>query len=415
MNPAGVGLPNPNTGVQIGGSTTLLKGESMAEIRTTDIVTRDDVRELLADRDGPTVSLYQPIRRGGAETENVVRYKNLVSAAEDRLEELGHRGLKVTGQMRLLLERGDFWRGQLNGLALFASPSYMRAFKLPVAFEELVVVGDSPHVTQLISALADEPLYVLAISQGSVRLVRGTRYGAKDVDLSDLGIPMSLDEAMRYDDFEKTNLERHPTQRRADTGGRTLQHGHGPGDADLKNEILRYFQAVDGGIRKILVAEHAPLILAAVDYLMPMYRQANSYAHLLDKGIEGNPEQLSAAQLAERARVIAEPHFRSGVARAAERFGNAIGSGLASCDLAEVLGGAFGGRVESLLVCKGERRWGIYDPGANDVEVHEQPEGPDVDLVDLAVRQSVLRGGRVFVVTRDDMPCDDAIAALFRY
>jgi hypothetical protein len=387
----------------------------MAEVRTTDIVTRGDVRELLANQDRPTVSLYQPMKRGGADSENLVRYKNLVGAAEDRLEELGFRACNVTGKMRLLLERGDFWRGHLDGLALFATPSYMRAFKLPVSFDELVVVGDHPHITQLISAVAEEPFFVLAISQGSVRLVRATRYGAEEVDLSKLRIPRSLEEATRYDDIEKTNLERHPTQRRPDTGTRTLQHGHGPGIVDVKNEILRYFQAVDAGIRKILVAENLPLVLAGVDYLIPLYRQANSYSLLLEKGIEGNPEQQSAAQLAEFARPIAEPYFRSPVQRASEIFGNALPKGLASCDLAEVLVGAHLGRVETMLVCKGERRWGIFDLERESVELHPEPKGPDVDLIDLAVRQTVLLGGRVHVVERENMPCDDPIAALFRF
>jgi hypothetical protein len=387
----------------------------MAEVHTTDVVTRDDLRELLAEREGPIVSLYQPTQRGSVDGADTVRFKNLVSSAEGRLEKLGHRAGKVTGQMRMLLDRGDFWRGQLDGLALFAAPNYLRAFKLPVRFDEFVFVGDNAHVTRLVGAVSDEHFYVLAISQGSVRLISATRYGGEEVDISDLDIPKSLDEAMRYDDFEKPNLERHPTQRRPDTGGRTLQHGHGPGDADVKTEIMRYFHAVDSGISKVLGATKAPLIVAAVDYLIPRYRQASSYSPILEKGVEGNPDQVSADELAERARRVAEPYFRSRIQRASERFGNAIGSGLASCDLAEILAGAYGGRVDTLLVSRGEQRWGIFDLTAESVELHQQPEGPDVDLVDLSVRLTFTRGGNVFVVARDELPCDDAVAAVFRF
>lgn len=387
----------------------------MAELQMSDVVTHDDLRELLADREGPIVSLYQPTQRGDVDGVNAVRFKNLVSAADDRLGELGHRGCNVTGQMRLLLERGDFWRGALDGLALFAAPDYLRAFKLPLSFDELVVVGDSAHVTPLMPALAEEPFYIVAISQGSARLIKTTRYGAEEVDLSGLDVPTSLDEAMRYDDFEKSNLERHPVQQRADTGGRTLQHGHGPGEADIKNEIVRYFQAVDGGITKLLRASKSPLVVAAVDYLIALYKQTSSYPHVLDSGVEGNPDQLSPAELAEKARPLVEPYFRSRVDRVSERFGNAIGTGLASCDLVEVLTGAYGGRVDTLLVCRGEQRWGLFDPGRETVELHERPSGPDVDLIDLAVRLTVTRGGTVFVVQREYMPCDDPVAAVFRF
>jgi Bacterial archaeo-eukaryotic release factor family 7 len=317
--------------------------------------------------------------------------------------------------MRLLLERGDFWRGHLDGLAVFSAPDYLRAFKLPVAFDELVVTGESAHVTPLLKAVGDEAFYILAISQGSVRLVRASRYGSEEIDLSSVDMPRSLDEAMRYDDFEKTNLQRHPTQRRSDTGGRTLQHGHGPGDADLKNEILRYFQAVDSGLSKLLAGESAPLVVAAVDYLIPLFRQANNYPALVEKGIEGNPELLSPDQLHERARPIVEPLLRTSVIRLNERFGNALGTGLASCDLAVVLGAAYGNRVESLLVCDKERRWGIFDLTSESLELHDEPQGADVELIDLAVRQTVLHGGTVYVVEREQMPCEDPVAAVFRF
>ena len=387
----------------------------MAEVKTTDVVTYDDLRELLADRQGPTVSLYQPTQRGDVEGINAVRFKNLVGAADDRLEKLGHKGCNVTGQMRLLLERGDFWRGQLDGLAMFAGPGYLRAFRLPVTFDELVVVGDGAHITPLVPALAEQPFYVLAISQGSVRLIKVTRYGAEEVDLSSVAIPHNLDEAMRYDDFEKGNLPRHPTSRRADTGGRTLQHGHGPGEADLKNEITRYFQAVDGGITKILGAGKTPLVIAAVDYQIPIYRQVSSYPHVLEKGVEGNPDQLTAAQIAERARPLVEPLFRSRIDNDLERFGNALGHGLASCDLAETLTAAYSGRVDVLFACRGEQRWGLFDLTAGSVDIRSEPQRADVELVDLAVRTTMTRGGTTYVIDRDRMPCTEPVAALFRF
>ena len=39
----------------------------------------------------------------------------------------------------------------------------------------------------------------------------------------------------------------------------------------------------------------------------------------------------------------------------------------------------------------------------------------DVELIDLAVRTTVTRGGTVYVIHRDHMPCDGPVAALFRF
>ena len=385
----------------------------MTEAQTFEILTEADLREVVADGRGPAISIYQPTLRGGPEAaQNTVRLKNLIGQAEERLSD---RGLKrpevcnLLSPLRDLIDNSAFWRHPLDGLALFSRPDFFRYFKLPYEVDELVVVGDAFYAAPLVQALSDGYFYILAISQSSVRLFQATRFGAREVDLSDVGIPRNLGEAMRYDDFEKPNLERHPI-----AGGR-LQHGHGPGEKDMKNEIERYLNAVDAGIVKIIPGNKYPLVVAAVDYLIPMYRGVSNYGAVLEKGAEGNPDQLGAAELHERAWPVAEPQFRSNLSRAKERFGNAIGAGLASCDLAEVLGGAHTGRVEALFAQKGEQRWGVFDLTSGAVTLSDDPGIADVDLIDLATRQTLAHGGDVHLVGAEDMPCGEAVGAVFRF
>jgi hypothetical protein len=388
----------------------------MAQTSAFDPVTQDDIRELLTTRSSPAVSIYQPAHRAGPEAEqNILRYKNLLSDAEEKLAEHGVSNSAKGGILRparALLERTEFWRHQLDGLAVFAAPEFFRVLKLPHEAEELVVVGDSPHVTPLLPAMTQGHFYILAVSMDSIRLLRATRHTVVDVDVPD--VPKSLAEANRYDDYQKKNLQRHPTSR-AGVGGRTMQHGHGPGDEDLKEEIKRYFQAVDSGVSRALGGDGAPLVVAAVDYLIPMYRHVTDYRNVVAKGIEGNPDQLSPRQLLERARPIVDPIFREPVRRAGDKYGHLVGTGLASCELAEVLSGAHTGRIESLLVSRGERRWGVYVADDDRVETRDEPAPMDGDLLDLATRQTLLHGGSVYLVERDEMPCAGPIAAVFRY
>ena len=390
----------------------------MPETQTFEVVTQEDLREVLADRPGPAVSVYQPTHRGADSEQDVLRFKNLLNDAENRLTEQGRRradACKLLEPMRSLLNNGEFWRRQLDGLAVFGAPDFFRFYRLPFEVEELVVVGDAIHATPLFEASTRGYFYILALSRSSVRLMMATRFGVQEIDLSELPIPHSFDEAMRYDDFEKSNLQRHPTARRGAGGGRTLQHGHGPGDEDLKKEILRYFQAVDRGICDILKGEEAPLVLAAVDYLHPLYRQASNYRSIVDRGLEGNPEQLSPAQLKERAWTLVEPVFRAQLEAAKDAYGNGTNNGTASCELVDVLAASFEGRVGTLIVRRGQRRWGIFDLARHRVEEHDEPRGGNVDLIDLAARQTALHGGNVFLIDAEDMPCDDSLAAVFRF
>ena len=388
----------------------------MAQPSVFDPVTQDDIRDLLTPRSAPAVSIYQPAHRAGPEAEqNILRYKNLLSDAEAKLTEHGVSNSDKGGILkpaRALLDRTEFWRHQLDGLAVFAAPDFFRVLKLPHEAEELVVVGDSPHVTPLLPAMTQGHFYILAVSMETLRLFRSTRHTIEEVELAD--VPKSLAEATRYDDYQKKNLQRHPTSR-AGVGGRTMQHGHGPGDEDLKVEIRRYFQAVDAGVCRMLSVDGAPLVVAAVDYLINMYRHVTDYRNVVEKGIEGNPDQLAARQLLERARPIVDPIFHEPVLKAGDKYGRVVASGLAFCELTDVLSGAHTGRIESLLVLRGERRWGVYRPEEGHAVTHDDPEPTDVDLVDLATRQALLHGGSVYLVERNEMPCEGPMAAVFRY
>lgn len=403
----------------------------MAEAKTLEIVDREVLRTLLADRPGPSLSLFHPTDRITVEGEhNSLRLKNLLSEAHDRLAQAGLRRPEVEELLEPLnglLADADFWRHRLDGVAIYRAPDFFRYYRLPFAVEERVIVGDRFQVKPLVPALASEGhFYILALSGNAIRLLRATRYSVARVDLDDLGIPLSLAEALKYDNFERTDLQHHPSagpgaSGRPQSAGRSgrgqqhMFHGHGPGGEDQKNELLRFFQGVDGGISKLLGAEQAPIVLAGVDYLHPLYRQASDYRGIAARGIEGNPEQLSDAELHKRAWPLIEPHFAAPLEQAKEKFGRRVGTGLASSDLEEVLSAAFGGRIESLFIRRGEEVWGTYHPSEQKVERSNEVLPEVVDLLDLASKETLLHGGDVFLVATEDMPGSKEVAAVFRF
>lgn len=59
--------------------------------------------------------------------------------------------------------------------------------------------------------------------------------------------------------------------------GRHVWHGHGGGDEQVKEQMGRYFQAVDGGLCRLLSTERATVILAAVAYEQDLYRLTSKY------------------------------------------------------------------------------------------------------------------------------------------
>lgn len=388
----------------------------MAADTSLEILNRDDVRALLQDRSDPAVSIYLPVERAVAKAEqNAVRLKNLVARAEQRLARAGceraHTARLLEPVRGLVADRG-FWSNRRDGLAILRTTQRLRCYWLPFRVEELVAVGDRPHVRPLLQALsAGERFYVLALSQNSLRLLEATRYGFEEVDLAATGAPASLADALRYDDFEKTNLQHHPGATKSGRGTKMF-HGHGPGSEDLKEEISRYFHAADVAISKV-TDDHAPLVLAGVDYLHPLYRQASRHRNIVPDGIVGNPEQLSSAQLHARALEVVKPHLRAGLEAARARYSSLEGTGLASCALEDVLRAAHEGRVESLFVRKGVEVWGRYDVFEGKAEIDDGGGGDE--LLDVAAAQTLEHAGNVHLVPDRYMPCSEALAAIFRY
>jgi hypothetical protein len=73
-----------------------------------------------------------------------------------------------------------------------------------------------------------------------------------------------------------------------------ITHGD---EVDSKENIKRYFRRIDKGLHELVRDERVPLVLAGVDYLHPIYKKVNSYPHLMEAGVGGNPERLSAKEL----------------------------------------------------------------------------------------------------------------------
>lgn len=382
-----------------------------------DLLQKDQLKTLIGKHPGPCISVYMPTHRVFPETkQGPIRFKNLLREAEEQLKAAGFRSpesKKILKPARALIKDGPFWQHQEDGLATFISPDLLYHYRLPLKLDELLVVTDRFHIKPLLPLFSHEgKFYILALSQNEVRLFHCTRYSATEVELK--GVPRSLSDALKWDDPER-QLQFHTRAPAAGGERAAIFHGHGGRMEDAKNNILRYFQQVDGGLRNILREEIAPLVLAGVDYLFSIYREANNYSHLMEAGIAGNPEGMKAEDLHEQALTIIEPIFLKAQEETIAQYRQFAGSERASNRLKEIIPAACEGRIDVLFVAVGVQRWGFYDSEKRTFHLHEEPEAGDEDLLDLAAVQTYLNGGTVYAVKPEEMPDQALICALFRY
>lgn len=379
----------------------------------------DELAALLEPRNGPAVSIFMPTHRVTTSIQaDTLQLKNLLKEADAHLTQTGMRSPAVRELLapaHAMLEHTDFWQHQSDGLAIFLDASGMHRYRLPLSFAPECHVARRHHVKPLLPLFNnDGTFYILAVSQNHVRLLQGNRHNVDELDPAN--IPTSLAEALKYDDPER-QLQFH-TGSTANSGGRrsAVFHGHGGGATDDdKDRILRYFQQIDRGLKEFLPDRSAPLVFAGVDYLFPIYRQANTYAHLADTAVEGNPDELRSTDLHRRAWDVVEPIFTEAQRAALGQYAARAGTGMTAGRLGDVLPAAYHGRVETIFVAADDHDWGEFDTNSGTITRHAA-EGPDAeDLVDLAAIYTWLRGGQVFVLARADMPDHAAVAAIYRY
>lgn len=384
-----------------------------------ELISQKEIQALIRKDGGFCVSIFLPTVRVGDTQQNKIRLKNLLRKAEQRLEEHEVRGPEAAELLkpaRNLLDDQTWWEHQEEGLAIFLAKDVFKTFRLPIAFHELVAVEKRFHLKPLFPLFnGNGHFYVLCLTKREIRLLSCDRFSVQEVDLGDM--PSTFQEVMG-------NLTRSSTMFQTGSSKAVTRSpifpGHGLTEDDFKAEIQKFFQIVDNHLEHLAVDvdRDAPFVLAGVEYLLPLFKETTQLQHVMEEGLTGNPEGLSAQDLHAKAWEIVQSYFQKDKKKASERFGELQGTGRATFDIRDILPAAHDGRVDTIFTARGVRIWGTYDPESREIRFQEEQEAQtngSEDLIDRAAIQTYLHGGKVFAVDRQEVPQGNAAAAIFRY
>jgi hypothetical protein len=379
----------------------------------------DDVRELLASTGEARVTISLPTHRGGRETEqDPVRLKNLLRDAEEELGRLGLRGPDAAAVLEpgyRLIDDPGFWRERHDGLALFMAPGWSKVVRTPVRLEESVTTGGRFRIRALLPAVwPDLRFTILALSRHTARLLTATRFTVRAMDAP--GMPEGVDGLPGIVETER-HLQAHVASRRGETraGGSVAFHGHGhPRDAE-DDRLLEYFRAVDAAVTDAVRADGGPLVLAAVEHFVPIYREVASHPWIADEAVAGNPEEIPDEELHRRAWTVVAPLAERETDERLSRYAERAAKGEAAHGLTAVLRGARAARVDTLFLSEDQTVWGRYDDQSGKTRVHPERRAGDEDLLDRAAVETLRAGGAVISLPQERMPNGERLAALFRY
>jgi len=370
--------------------------------------------------DTPCVSIFIPTNRSGNFEEDRIRFKNALSDAVDQLTDesiLGDKAVekpkatKYLSSAYELLENEEFWKHLSDGLAVFAKEGHFSYFTVPVDFPKFVQVHDHFYLRHLLPLLdKDNRFFVLALSMNEVRFFEGRENSITPVIIADL-VPMGKEDMMVENEHEP-QINTHGGQ-----GGVSVYHGQGGGKDDKKAELVKYFRTVDDGLMEMLHDEDAPLIIYAVDYEIPIYREISKYSNIYDEHISGNPDNEDPVLIHEKAWSVISGHFEDTLKEKLGHFNQSLAEDKASFSVNHIVPAAINGKVELLYADKDtEALWGVFNEQKNSVTIHQERQPDSVCLLNKAAIGTVQNGGDVYNVPREGFPrIASLLNAIYRY
>ncbi len=366
-----------------------------------DIPSIHQLNALAAHRAEGSVSIYLETGVLHDEAERArIELKNARDEAIAQLEAAGSHKVQIEELAEVLdhlIDDQQFWNHQSQSLAIFVTADHIETYRLPNQLPAQVTVADRFLLKPLLRSVTfPHSAFVLALSANAVRVI--------EVSANEQAFEVTVD-GMPKDAASYAG--------KASLGDRS-HSGRVHGDEGLKLRLTQYARAIDQALRPIASRHTEPLILAAAQPLEGIYRQVNSYRHLADTAIAGNPEELSPNQLAELARPILDGIYAAKVAGVREAFAEFGNQGRALSDVADVANAATAGAVDTLLFdFEGVVPGRISESGT--VEFDEALDGSNYGVIDEIVRRALATGAQVLAVRADELPTDSPVAAILRY
>ena len=364
-----------------------------------------DLAELkdVANVEGPCITVYMPLQAAPNTSRfDFARLNSPIRQIEQKLSDWDLPAGKVReiiDPLKGLESEADRWGGDGGSLVIWRSPGMLKVVQVKEQVDESVTVANHFRVLPLLRHLqaASEVLYLLALSQNRVRLLRCTNQSVEELPLGE-STPTSLEQWLNT--RMPNAAPDHGAVQEPGTGS-TAGAFTSTTDRDNKDEhIANFFRVINRAVFDILRNEKYPLVLCGVDYERAMYKGINQYQHLMEEGVQGSPESLKGGEMHARALEVVQAFFATPAKKAITLWEKIAGTDRAITSFPDVVKAAFEGRVAHLFVVEGSQSMGVFDKNTMEMKVSGRQE----DLTNAAALQTIAFGGDVFVVAQNDLP-----------
>lgn len=375
-----------------------------------------DLKPILTAQD-PCLSLYARYTAtppAVSPKTNALEWKEIIRRIEPKTKQYGAQGRELLDSVMdwdAILPDG---KPQGSSLAVFRSPDQFWVSWIDTELPAQATIGPRFYIRPLLRQVTRDAIFhILALSQKDVRLLRCTSRSAEEVPFP-AGIETSFDKWMNT--AKPDHMAEKMEAVTASTGSMkgVFSTVSTTGREDKDKFLTHFFRQIDRGLNQILRNNSGPVVLAGVEYELPLYRSANSYPHLCQESVQGAPNSLKAGEMHTRALEAISRSYIKKVDTVLAEYNHKAGGG-ASNRLKDIVTAAHDGRVVTLLVSDSLETTGVFDEITHTVKARETGGSEDEDLINDAAVQTILHAGQVFVVRNNKMPNGAPLAAVFRF
>lgn len=371
--------------------------------------------DMIFKEEGPLVSLYQPTHRIFPDNkQDVIVYKNLLRTIENSLKLLvdDSESDELMKPLYEIKDDKEFWNNTYDGLAILVNKKNCIVYKLREPVKELAIVANSYYVKPLIKAFqALEQYQVLGLSRDNFNLYQGNRYGFEELVI-DEDQPRTMEDVLG--DQKTESYLSHGSY--GGTGAPTMYHGHDDPKQEADKDTEKYFRYVDQ-----FVYEHyskkakLPLILIALSQYHSYFRTLSNNPYLIQEGIDKSIESMNLSEIRASVADVIERINKEKYEKNAEAYAQANANSLGASDIAQIAKAAFEGRVKTIMIDEDKIVSGSLDFETGKITFGDIDKPDNSDVINELVQLVLLNGGEVLVLSKDHMPSETGVAAIYRY
>jgi len=362
-----------------------------------DLPTDEDLRQLADAPPASTVTVYLPTTPVTVDADaDRIAFVNLAREGVETLRAAGTADVEadaIAEQLDDLADDTEFWAHQANGLAVFSTAAGTATFRLPDPIGPSVDAGERGRLAPLVAAAtAPRAFLVLDVSADGARLLESNGDGAAT------RIPVPEMPKSAADHAGKANIN-----------DRSMS-GRLVGDEGRNVHLRSYARAVNAAVRPLLHGQGEPMVLVATEPLATMFREVNSYPHLLESGVSLSADHEDDAAVSRLAAPVAAEAAEATTAALLELLSVRHDAGRAAFDPSTVARAAVQGAVATLLLdTSAELPGAVNDDGSLD------STGGAGGVTEDLVRLVLSSGGSVRHVDADRLPGQTPVAAILRW